>query len=84
MLTSCGLLRSCLIYAPVLVGILAADPFTRNAAQAQPHPNVLKAALATLGEAFGDDGGAATLSDFPIGVFDSGTGGLTVLEQILR
>jgi glutamate racemase len=49
----------------------------------QPHPSVQRAALATLRAAYGAKRNDAHLRRYPIGVFDSGTGGLTVLEQIL-
>ncbi|HID24030.1 MAG TPA: hypothetical protein EYP14_16735, partial [Planctomycetaceae bacterium] len=51
---------------------------------AEPHPSVRQDVERTAKRVYGRPISASRFQAFPIGVFDSGTGGLTVLEQILR
>lgn len=70
-------LLSLLIFAGLMGPVLAADPVARMTAHLEAHPDGGAAFSFDRSSYLGDR------SSLPIGVFDSGVGGLTVLEAIL-
>ena len=60
----------------------AARAGAQSLLEGRPHPDVEKAVVQVIHDSVGSVSGEA-LRNRPIGIFDSGTGGLTVLEQIL-
>ena len=54
-----------------------------ESSETAPHPDVARAVVETARDAYSSETTAEALSDNPIGIFDSDTGGLTVMESIL-
>lgn len=71
------------IFQAVVISLAASCAVAQDDKDTRPHPAVERAVLETALEAYGEKPDPVGIRDLPIGVFDSGTGGLTVLEHVL-